>query len=89
MPWTSAEVLFETVDEELRIWNRADIEGFTNRRREYVPRSERQPRPGNHNGRKTHCVNGHEFNNENTYVRPKGKGRECRACKRNREGSKT
>lgn len=37
----------------------------------------------------THCVNGHEFTPDNTYIRtrPEG-GRECRACRkaRNRGG---
>lgn len=28
--------------------------------------------------RKTHCIRGHEFTPENTYIRPKG--RECRKC---------
>jgi hypothetical protein len=38
-----------------------------------------------HNARKTHCVNGHEFTPENTYVNPKlPTERVCRACKRNR-----
>lgn len=32
----------------------------------------------------THCVNGHEFTDENTYYRPDGKGRNCRACLRDR-----
>ena len=32
-------------------------------------------------GRKTHCVNGHEFTPENTYERPTG-GRHCRECRR-------
>jgi hypothetical protein len=43
---------------------------------------------GNHNeARKTHCVNGHPFNDRNTYMRPDGKGRACRQCMldRNRE----
>lgn len=31
--------------------------------------------------RKTHCVNGHEFTLENTYLRPTG-GRRCRTCAR-------
>ena len=31
---------------------------------------------------KTHCANGHPFNEENTYRRPKG-GRNCRSCDRN------
>lgn len=33
----------------------------------------------NPNALKTHCVNGHEFTPENTYVRKAG-GRNCRAC---------
>lgn len=33
------------------------------------------------NAAKTHCVNGHEFTPENTYVRPSRGHRECRACK--------
>ena len=31
----------------------------------------------------THCVHGHSFNEENTYVRPNG-GRDCRICDRER-----
>lgn len=31
--------------------------------------------------RRTHCGNGHEFNETNTYIYPSGK-RKCRACKR-------
>lgn len=33
------------------------------------------------NSRRTHCINGHEFNEENTKVR-KGKWRQCRQCER-------
>lgn len=33
------------------------------------------------NARKTHCVNGHEFTDENTHIRPMG-WRECIECKR-------
>jgi hypothetical protein len=33
------------------------------------------------NGAKSQCVNGHEFTEENTYIRPKG-GRTCRVCTR-------
>lgn len=33
------------------------------------------------NARKTHCIRGHEFTNENTYVMPDG-GRACRKCRR-------
>lgn len=34
------------------------------------------------NAAKTHCVNGHPFDAANTYFRPRGLGRECRACRR-------
>jgi hypothetical protein len=33
------------------------------------------------NGSKTHCPQGHEYTDENTYVRPSGK-RQCKACHR-------
>lgn len=38
------------------------------------------------NARKTHCINGHEFNEENTIMRVRNgrKSRECRACKSHR-----
>lgn len=35
------------------------------------------------NARKTHCINDHEFTEDNTYVTPKGQ-RYCRACMRAR-----
>lgn len=38
------------------------------------------------NHRKTHCLNGHEFTTDNTYVGPKG-GRRCRACRANQKAS--
>lgn len=31
---------------------------------------------------RTHCVNGHPFDAENTYLRPKRQGRGCRECVR-------
>ncbi len=37
-----------------------------------------------HNSKKTHCLKGHEFTKENTYLSSKG-SRECRACHRIRE----
>lgn len=37
---------------------------------------------GSLNLAKIKCVRGHEFNDENTYVRSDGKGRECRPCRR-------
>ena len=36
------------------------------------------------NASKTHCVNGHEYSAENTYVSPNG-GRHCRVCRRESE----
>ena len=36
------------------------------------------------NARKTHCIHGHEFDDENTHITPEGY-RSCRACHRNRE----
>lgn len=33
------------------------------------------------NARKTHCKNGHEYDNKNTYHRPGG-GRGCRSCRK-------
>jgi hypothetical protein len=38
----------------------------------------------NHNRRKTHCINGHEFTPENTWL-GKSSGRNCRTCHRTRE----
>lgn len=36
---------------------------------------------GNHpEARKTECVNGHPYDEANTYVRPDGKGRGCKQC---------
>ncbi len=46
-------------------------------RRENVLRGES---PAARNARKTHCVNGHPFDEANTIVRAKGRGRECRIC---------
>lgn len=37
--------------------------------------------PAAQNARKTHCKNGHLYNNENTHIRKSGK-RMCRACGR-------
>lgn len=34
------------------------------------------------NAAKTHCVRGHEFTAENTYLRPDRPGRNCRACRK-------
>lgn len=36
------------------------------------------------NKRKTHCIHGHEFTTENTYLTPNGR-RQCRQCLRRRE----
>jgi hypothetical protein len=34
------------------------------------------------NSRKTHCKHNHEFTEENTYIRPDGRGRMCKKCSR-------
>lgn len=36
------------------------------------------------NAQKTHCIHGHEFTSENTYIRPNG-SRNCKICQRVRE----
>lgn len=36
--------------------------------------------PAATNRLKTHCPHGHPYDEVNTYVRPDGRGRECRAC---------
>lgn len=36
------------------------------------------------NARKTHCDNGHPFDDHNTYIRPSSGGRDCRICIRER-----
>jgi hypothetical protein len=35
-------------------------------------------------GQKTHCVNGHPYDEKNTYIRTNG-GRDCRACTADRQ----
>jgi hypothetical protein len=37
---------------------------------------------------KTHCLRGHEFTTENTYIRAGTAGRQCRQCVRDRKGVK-
>jgi HNH endonuclease len=37
------------------------------------------------NARKTHCPQGHPYDEVNTYLRPDGHGRECLACRRVRQ----
>jgi hypothetical protein len=37
------------------------------------------------NARKTHCIRGHAFDEENTYLLPSGRGRACRECKRQQQ----
>lgn len=41
----------------------------------------------NYNKYKTHCKQGHPFDEQNTYIR-KGGGRDCRACNRERNRKK-
>ncbi len=39
------------------------------------------------NKRKTHCLNGHEFTPENTYIHPKRGNRHCKRCQRSRKST--
>lgn len=41
--------------------------------------------PSGLNARKTHCNQGHEYNDENCYFLPNGGGRRCRVCKLDQE----
>jgi hypothetical protein len=38
--------------------------------------------------RQTHCVHGHPFDEENTYVPPGSRRRQCRKCRQRREGER-
>lgn len=40
--------------------------------------------PNNGKAARTSCIRGHEYTEENTRWRSDGRGRECRACERNR-----
>jgi predicted DNA-binding protein (UPF0251 family) len=40
------------------------------------------------NHRKTHCPQGHEYTPENTIIKKKGFGRECRSCKRHTDAKR-
>lgn len=44
-------------------------------------------RDPNHQRAKTHCVRGHEFTPENTYIQPGLTRRQCRACNRAAAGA--
>jgi hypothetical protein len=48
---------------------------------EPVTAAENTRRSPIHFGSQTHCKNGHEFDEENTYLRPTG-GRACKTCRR-------
>lgn len=45
----------------------------------------RRGETGLRNAAKTHCPRGHEYNDENTYVRKSRKSRVCRLCARDRQ----
>lgn len=62
-------------DERWGIWG-----GLSERERRKLRQAMDVPVAANGNSNKTHCVNGHEFTPENTYERPDGTGRHCRAC---------
>lgn len=48
---------------------------------EPVTNKENSNRGISHNTLKTHCINGHPYSKENTYIRPNG-DRDCITCKR-------
>lgn len=55
---------------------------------EAVPRSvnwERSNAISRINRDRTHCKNGHELFGVNLYIRPDGRGRQCRACQKHNE----
>lgn len=45
--------------------------------------------PTAENARKTHCIRGHEFTEESTYIQPSSGGRRCRACRPIRYAAKS
>ena len=49
---------------------------------EPVTHRENCARGENYNSNKTHCINGHAFDSENTYIIPSSGGRQCRICAR-------
>lgn len=44
-----------------------------------IPTQRKDTRKNGHSDQ-THCSNGHEFNEENTYISPKSQKRSCRIC---------
>ncbi len=42
--------------------------------------TQKQGKKRNGHSSQTHCKNGHEFNEENTYISPKSQKRSCRVC---------
>lgn len=53
---------------------------FIGTQRDNIRDMMKKKRHGNHH--KTHCKQGHPLFGENLYVRPHGKGRQCRECQR-------
>jgi hypothetical protein len=51
----------------------------------YRQNMHRSNAPAGRNSRKTHCLNGHPYDAQNTYQRPDGMGRACRVCNRERQ----
>lgn len=65
-----------------RCWNPAHLEPVTNRVNCVV----RAESTSGKNSRKTHCLNGHAFDEANTYLPSSIRGgRQCRACRNDRE----
>lgn len=65
-----------------RCWNPSHLEPVTNRVNVVL----RSNSPSSISARKTHCINGHLFDDKNSYHPPgRDRERQCRACRRDRE----
>ena len=86
------KISYGAFDERLHVCHKCNNPNCVNPLHLYLGDQERNMqdaaewgRMNNHHGNKTHCVNGHEFTDENTVRHgPNGKWRRCRECRRER-----